>query len=240
MSKFRTLTKNKAELRSNLALMQQFCEEVTRSAAEAIDFLTRYRDWVLQCLQAEQVHTSEAIESAIQEAENCLSGSKVPTSPLAKTLLVADAQLRVFHSALTVPDWQAIAQTWISYSVDLEGLCRQSSQAELPKPLVYVETNRIKVFSLEKMTWSLLPLTSTVETDRGSRYVWTDSALFCSGGNGSVGGGDQWVGMREAYLLTEGKQWTVTRLPDMRVARFGQGLWWLAARRSVLTFGGSS
>lgn len=234
MSEFRILTKNKAELRGNVALMQQFYEEITRGAAEAIDFLTKYRNWALQSLQAERV--SVVLESAIQEAENCLSGRKTPTSALAEALLRADAQLPAFHCALIQPDWSAITQAWISYSLDLDCF---SQAVELPKPLVYVEKNIIKVFSFEEMSWSILPLTSVVEADRGSRYVWTDSALFCSGGSSSIGGGDQWVGLRKACLLTEGKQWTVAPLPDMRVVRFGQGLWWLAARRSVLVFGGS-
>lgn len=41
-------------------------------------------------------------------------------------------------------------------------------------------------------------------------------------------------------MLTEGEQWTVTLMADMRIARFGQGLWWLAARHSVLVFGGNN
>lgn len=129
-------------------------------------------------------------------------------------------------------------QTWVAYSADLNLLIARSiNQATLP--LVYVERNRIKIFNSESAALTR-SLTSEVKLDRGSRYVWTDSGLFCGGGRNYVGGGEQWNGLRDAYMLAEGEQRTVTRLADMRIARFGQGLWWLSTIHSVLVFGGNN
>jgi len=233
------LTRNKEELRRNVAQMEKCCEEISSSVAAAIRFLNLYRDRMLQCLRAEQAQVSDTIEKAIQEADKCLGKSSSPTSPLAKILLTeANGQMQFFNYTISTPDWEAIVQTWVAYSTDLDRLIAQSSN-QAPLPLVYVERNRVKVFNFENAILTRT-LTSAVKLDRGSRYVWTDSGLFAAGGRDYVGGGEEWNGLRDAYMLTEGEQWTVTRLADMRIARFGQGLWWLATRHSVLVFGGNN
>ena len=232
------LTRNKEELRRNVAQMEKCCEEIASSVAATIRFLNLYRDRMLQHIRAEQAQVSDTIEKAIQEADKCLGKSSLPTSPLAKILLTeANGQVQFFNYTISVPDWEAIVLTWVAYSTDLDRLIAQSSN-QVALPLVYVERNCVKIFNSESSTLTR-NLTSAVKLDRGSRYVWTDSGLFCAGGRNYAGLGEQWNGLRDAYMLTEGEQWTMTRLADMRLARFGQGLWWLATRHSVLVFGGN-
>lgn len=107
------LTRNKEELRRNVAQMEKFCEGISSSVDAAISFLNLYRDRMLQCLRAEQALVSDTIERAIQEADKCLAKTSLPTSPLAKILLTeANGQVEFFNYTISTPDWEAIVQTW--------------------------------------------------------------------------------------------------------------------------------
>lgn len=110
-----------------------------------------------------------------------------------------------------------------------------SAAAAWLEPPACVRDN-VRVFNFPRMQWDIFPLASPVPVDKFSRYVWVAEELFCSGGGTAYAG---WpFGKREAFLLSSGEEWSVTQLPNMLMPRSDQGLWWCAAKSSVLVFGG--
>jgi len=103
------------------------------------------------------------------------------------------------------------------------------------QPLVYVDRNCLNVFDLAERLWTSCRLSTEVQLDGGSHYVWIDSdSLFCSGGRAQTG--YQGSG-REAYQIAC-PQGSVTKLTDMSMSRYGHGLWSDSAKHRVLCFGG--
>lgn len=82
------------------------------------------------------------------------------------------------------------------------------------------------IFDLSTLTWTASPLSSSLDMDWRSRYLWVGVDLFCSGGGSGA----------KAYLLAKGETLTVTELADMKEQRGCHGLWQM--QDSVLVFGG--
>lgn len=105
--------------------------------------------------------------------------------------------------------------------------------------LVSVWENRIKTVDFARKVWVSSPLSTTINIGEHSRYVWVDTGLFCSGGIQSLGQPSERF-KQDAYLLKPGsRDWAVTHLTDMNVARYSHGLWWFQTNRKVMVFGGT-
>lgn len=116
IQKFRALTQGAAELRSNVELFQKCKQDFSMTIQSAIDYLTQYRDNVLQQLEAEEKWTSTTIETAVREAESCLAGSLSPRSELGQALLTwTPSTLNLFTYVQRVPDFGSLCQTWITW-----------------------------------------------------------------------------------------------------------------------------
>ena len=155
-------------------------------------------------------------------------------------------ELKVFRYAIKPPDLQAVCQAWTSYACDIESLCKPPSIAQAAKgsvqqesgakPLVYIQETQIQVFSLSNRVWTSSPLLFPMMVNEGSRYIWTASSLFCSGGSCHLGEGKNGCSRREAYLLSPEENWSVIRLVDMLRPRAFHGLWHQMG--VVVVFGG--
>lgn len=267
VSKYNTVALGTAELRRSVELMEQYCAEVSASVDAAIETLTDFRDSLVSKAQAEKEQTSAAVEAAVEEAEACLAQGSQPTSRLAQALWTASPEsLRAFSYSINPPDLKASCKTWASSQNTFNQICSRfkvqslsppeeaktaPSEAEpveerppppsrvqpQPRSLAIVEKTQVKLFNFQRKGWDVAPLAATVDLDYGSRYAWVEMGLFCSGGNREGYAG--WGGRPEAYLLTSGNEWAVTRLADMITARGCHGVWWHAASRAVMIFGGN-
>lgn len=100
-------------------------------------------------------------------------------------------------------------------------------------PLVYLKMNSVSLFDISLKNWTRTPLSCTLPVDDGSRYVWGELGLLCSGGASHSG----WEELgTQVFLLT--MDWEVLSLPNMQVGRGTHGLWYRGATSTLLTFGG--
>lgn len=245
--RMRELTERRKVLESNAELMEQCCVDICASVEAATAYLHHYRNAIVQTIRAEQAAIWQQIEAAAQEAENCLALGTLPVTPLAQALWMRPLQeLKVFKYEVKPPDLQAVCQTWTSYVCDIESLCKPPSIAQAAKgsaqqesgtkQLVYIQDTQIQVFSLSNRVWTSSPLQCPLMVNEGSRYIWTASSLFCSGGECHLGEGKNGCSRREAYLLSPDKDWSVTRLGDMLRPRAFHGLWHQTG--VIMVFGG--
>ena len=181
-AKVKEIRANKKELERNLRSMDQYCAEITESIDFAIDYFQQYRDFVVRSIRAKQQEIAELIETAAEEAEACLAQGTQPATPLAQTMSAPPRPLRVFHYQIQPPDLPSLLHTWTSYTCDLGSLAHASTGAEETEQLVYVQETQIQRFSMQNRVWVRSALQSAVAVNKGSRYVWTDTSLFCSGG----------------------------------------------------------
>ena len=267
INKYNTVALGTAELRRSVDLMDQYCVEVSASVEAAIEMLTEFRDSLVSKAQSDKEQASAAVEAAVEEAETCLARGSLPTSKLAQALwTVPPEELRVFSYSLTPPDLTASCKAWASSKNNFHHICNRFKVPSLsapeevktlivetkpveerllppsrvqppPRSLAIVEKAQVKLFNFQRKGWDPASLKSNVDLDYGSRYAWVEMGLFCSGGNRKDHAG--WGGRPEAYLLTSGSEWEVTRLADMITARGCHGVWWHAGSRSVMVFGGN-
>ena len=103
--------------------------------------------------------------------------------------------------------------------------------------IVSVSKDKVRTFNPHRMMWDTRKLKSEIAVDAGSRYIWVESNLFCSGGNSYPGWGTDHSGLAATYLLS-GSDWHVRQGADMLIPRSDHGLVWLPKQQSVLIFGG--
>lgn len=109
------LNKGKAELRRNVEMMDKCVEELRDSMNAGIEYLAKYRDFLVQRLQAERELVAETVEKVIQEAESCLAQGTLAKTPLAQALCELPAEgFQVFSYTVTPPDLQSCCESWLS------------------------------------------------------------------------------------------------------------------------------
>ena len=124
--KYQALTKAAAELRLNVDRMEQCSREFTNLLQNCINYLTEYRTWWAQRLHAEKEELAVAIETAIQEATNCVDQGVEPVSALAQAVLtLTTEELRVFSYTVSPPDLSGLCQSWAQYENHLKSLCER-------------------------------------------------------------------------------------------------------------------
>ena len=78
--------------------------------------------------------------------------------------------------------------------------------------LAHVTESSIQLFNFQTTTWAQVPLTTLIQVDEWSRWVFLeDGRVFCCGGYAG------WKGMMEAWMIGVGG--TVERQPVMNGAR---------------------
>lgn len=105
-----------------------------------------------------------------------------------------------------------------------------------PSDLVVLWENSLHRWDLLRKTWNTIALTVPVQADTESRWMWVQDWLFCSGGDLSLGRGQDGSGIRSAYSV--GASGKVRSLVDMSTQRGCHGLWWNRASK-VFVFGGN-
>ena len=55
------------------------------------------------------------------------------------------------------------------------------SQERARSPLIHIDWSRIAVFSFKTLAWTSYPLTHPLALDWGSRWMWLEEQVFCSG-----------------------------------------------------------
>ena len=96
-------------------------------------------------------------------------------------------------------------------------------------PLVHIDWTGVAVFSFTSSSWTRSLLSTPLPLDWGSRWIWLETQLFCSGGMEDSES-------RKAYLI--GRNWKVKQIANMLQARCYHGLWWDKTKTAVLVFGG--
>lgn len=188
------LTDQKNALMRSVALMEECGQEVANSVDKAIECLQQYKEWWVDLLRTEREKVAVFIEAATEEAEYCLVRSAYPINPLAKALCsLSSEELLIFKYSVTPPDMPTLCQAWASYSLTLQTLIDQFSDPlpptfnpqpnlSLSHALATIKPDQIRLFSQTSLTWQSFPLSLSISVDSGSRYLWVDSGLFCSGG----------------------------------------------------------
>jgi len=258
----RQLRERRTALFKNIALYESCCEELSATIDLVIDFLNQYREWKVRSLRQEQAEVVATVNAALQEAEECIALGSEPRNKLARAiLLLPTEELTVFAYSINVPHVQEIFEHLVTNENTLQSLSApEPEEAQvplsdnpasvpaieprlmnfLPEQLISVETHQVKIFSLQEKVWKCSPLQPAIAVYEGSRYVWVQGALFCSGGSRHTGYGRDGKCRREALLLRGGEVWKVQTVADLRVPRFAHALWWLASSRYILVFGGNS
>lgn len=123
MRKCSALMQGATALRRNVELMQQFYEEFTTSVETAVNYLTKWQEWLLQWAQNEQEQVKSLVEAAIQEAESCLAQGSQPSLPLSQALwTLAPEELKVFSYSVAALDLETLTQTWVTWQNNMSGL----------------------------------------------------------------------------------------------------------------------
>lgn len=142
----RQLDQGKRELRGNIEVLREFSEEISHKVDGCIQWLYQYKDSWTKSVLKEKERLSLSIEAAIQEAEALLTSGSTPTSPLAQALFtLKPEELRVIRYSVTIPDFQSLSRTWITYRSYLQVLCERVSS--LPSAQLLKTANT----SLEQM-----------------------------------------------------------------------------------------
>ena len=97
---------------------------------ELHQLLVEYRTWWLQHLQTDKEELALAIETAIQEATNCLDQGTEPGSALGRAMWTLPIEkLQVFTYTVSTPDMPTLCSNWASYYNHLKEVC-QLAEAE--------------------------------------------------------------------------------------------------------------
>ena len=141
--RYETLTKASAELRSNVAKMEQCSREFSDMMQHCINSLVEHRTQWLQQLQTNKEELSLAIETAIQEATDCLDQGVEPASALGRAMWTRPTEeLQVFEYTVSAPDFSAMCQSWAYYKSDLKSFCLLVEEARLSMQQVRASLNR--------------------------------------------------------------------------------------------------
>ena len=108
---------------------------------------------------------------------------------------------------------------------------KQMSRPESPLQLSVIQKNNVLTFNFPRKEWTLSPLNGHISATSHTRYLWTDSDLFCAGSTSMDAS-------RKAHLLRPGREWTLLRTTELTMSRRAPGLYWDTGRQLVLVFGG--
>jgi len=190
MQKFAQINSVKAAMRKRIESIDQTVLEILKAFDDVIASIQRYKDQIVRKIASDKEELKVAIQSAIKEAEDYLQNKKDPSSPLACAFMTQPSErLQFFHYSISVPNLDSLLGSWFTYRFCLEDVCNLDRGlpaskhlfSYLAQPLVYVEPTQLKIFDLSKECWDPFPLSKHIVADDGSRYIWTDSGLFCSG-----------------------------------------------------------
>ena len=226
---------------TNIVTIQRFETEIYQGIEEITHKLWVYRDAWLEGLRKYREEMERKIIAAGDEADRCLKQRILPESPLSKSLVTCASEgLQVVQCSVAIPSAEELWSSWVTYSDQFAGLS-QPVQALVDiseafgATLASVCPENMKFYDMPSDRWVTFPLSSGVFVDSGTRYIWVDKELFCSGG---IGSGDR--GRSDAYLLSSaGNQWQVTNLPSMMRVRWYHAMWWSAQLSIVHVFGGT-
>lgn len=182
-----------AEIRKNLEHIDQCCDNFNVLIESCITYLTDYRSWWLELLHTEKEQLLNAIETALQEAYNCLDQGTNPVGALAQALwTLPPEELHVFSYSITPPDLQSVCQTLASYQNNLLTLCERIKKpteearhrpAENSANLFAVVVAKT-VIRYDWVTKQLYKGTLSVDFGWGGSFVMVDRhTLVCMGGD---------------------------------------------------------
>lgn len=190
MRKFMQINSIKAVLRRQIESFDQAIQEIHKAFEDTLAFIEHSRDEVKRMFESKKEQITVDIQLALEEAEDCLQKRSTPTSPLAHAFWTQPSEcLQLFQYSLEAPDLDKWLSSWLTYRFSLQDFCdldrgppaSKHIHSYLTPPLVYVEPTRLKIFNIGKEGWDPYPLDKQIAVDDGSRYIWTDSGLFCSG-----------------------------------------------------------
>ena len=187
-----------AEIRKNLEQIDQCCEHFNVLIENCITYLTDYRSWLLELLHTEREQLLNAIETALQEAYNCLDQGTEPVGALAQALwALPPEELQVFSYSITPPDLQSLCQTLASYQNNLLSLCERLKKPPTPKEarqsLTEDRSSSANLFAVVvaktviRYDWTTKQLSKdnlSVDFGWGGSFVMVDlQTLLCMGGD---------------------------------------------------------
>ena len=218
--KSQRITKATEELRRNLLVMDELCAEIKDTREKIVTFLSEK----LSEIEIQKEKLKRVIDQAVNEAEACLADGSLPKMPLAQAILLhQEHSLELFtytHSDIHYQDWFSFQLT-------------EPQALVFSQPLVYVEPTSLKVYNLARNEWKRVAIEGSVtHVDDGTRYVWTERGLSCSGGEKHAGFESPYT----AFILNQ--HWKVTDMSEMTRGRSCHGLWTDTNR--VFAFGGMS
>ena len=133
--KIETLTKATAELRKNVERVEKCCSEFSDMMQNCINYLTEYRNWWLQQLQIEKEGLLISIETAIEEATNCLDRGFEPVSVLGMAVWkLVPEELQMFSYEVSTPDMPSLCESWAHYQNSLKTICERFTKITLLGP----------------------------------------------------------------------------------------------------------
>lgn len=189
LQQFRLLESSSEALQQCLQRFEQAEREIEQAFEQMLATLRKQKDLYLAQLNTAKEQLAHTVESALREARKCLNEDLTPNTPLARAIWTRPlVHLQLFQYSLSVPDLDRLCSSWFNYHIDLQNLQGSDRQPSvfmhrryLTQPLVYVESTHLNSFDGNRECWDSYPLNTDTGLDDGSRYVWTDSGLFCSG-----------------------------------------------------------
>jgi hypothetical protein len=171
-------------------------------------------------------------------ARECLAGvflivTKEAVASLHSLGILLEGRMAAFqHESKTPidPFFEAISdkkETWGSLRSD-----------QFPTKLALVKSNTLNIFDTVNLEWGSYPLAAHIDVNETTRYLWAGHDLFLSGGKCKLGRGMNRNCKNSAYLLRGDAHWEVQQQAKMLIPRLAHGLWWHAAKSSILVFGG--
>jgi len=246
-----------SSLRNNVKKISKCCSELRSAFNVAVAQENEYlREW-LASMEQEREETSKRIEEAITEAYESVCSGDFPRNPLSKALIVLDPdELNVFdYNVGTLVGDPLIVDRLTRVSNNLNRLCglflepnelvpeiqRFSARSALYEAFeimqsyknrpIFLEKSGIRALSLSRQVWDTFPVQDELQVDDDSRYIWTTSGLFASGGTSD----NSFI--RYAAYLFQG-DWNVTRLCQMTTPRGRHGLWFRGIEGAIYSFSG--
>lgn len=190
--KNKSLMRAAVELRKNIEQLEKCCREFDDLIQNCISYLTNYRAWWRQELQAEKEILQAAIDIAIEETTNCLDKGLEPVSSLALAMWeLPPDELQMFSYEISAPDLETLCKSWASYQNNLEGLCENFPEKQVKNKLVQssdaqrdafaaILGNKVEIYDLR--TQQSTHHTLSVDFGWGGSYVALDGhTLLCMG-----------------------------------------------------------
>ena len=250
-----------AELRSNVDKMEQCSREFAETMQTCIDYLVEYRTRWLQQLQTDKEELALAIETALQEATDCLDQGVEPESALAQAMWTRPTEeLQVFTYTVNTPDLPMLCVTWAHHENRLKSLSQpavrpitqqvyatlaQPEEVKPPPPtpvlanravqsqtqLACVTESHISFFDFQRGAWKQ-PFPLNSDIQADNTCSW----VILEDGSVFICGGGYTVGVwSTVYVVREG---CVEQTRSMHWGRCWHGV--LAYRDGVYVFGGSN